>query len=330
MHPVSRVLLGVAGVLLIVTLFVPIWRIDLVAPQYPEGLMLLIYANGLGGNVEIINGLNHYIGMQELHTDNFFEFRILPYLLIALAAASVLVALIARKRSLYMLLTAFVLFGIISIADFWRWEYNYGHNLDPKAAIIVPGMAYQPPLIGYKQLLNFGAYSFPDIGGWLMVIAGLLMLGCMFWEKQWIHRIFRLRRSAPVVAVALIAACVDTGPRPIRLNLDNCAFCMMTISDERFGAQTITSKGRVLMFDDISCLIAYQKEYTQVPFAASYIADYLAPHTLISTDAAFLVRGEAVRSPMRGNIAAFSNADSAAVYVGAWQAESVMWNTLIH
>ena len=60
--------------------------------------------------------------------------------------------------------------------DFWRWEYNYGHDLNPDAAIKVPGMAYQPPLIGYKQLLNFGAYSIPDIGGWLFIAVGIIVL----------------------------------------------------------------------------------------------------------------------------------------------------------
>jgi hypothetical protein len=52
--------------------------------------------------------------------------------------------------------------------DFWLWEYDYGHNLNPNAPIIVPGMSYQPPLLGFKQLLNFGAYSYPDVGGWIM------------------------------------------------------------------------------------------------------------------------------------------------------------------
>jgi copper chaperone NosL len=28
-------------------------------------------------------------------------------------------------------------------------------------------MTYQPPLIGVKQLLNFTAVSWPDVGGWL-------------------------------------------------------------------------------------------------------------------------------------------------------------------
>ena len=38
-----------------------------------------------------------------------------------------------------------LLVAVAGLADFWRWEYNYGHELNPEAAIIVPGMSYQPP-----------------------------------------------------------------------------------------------------------------------------------------------------------------------------------------
>ncbi len=172
----SKLLLVLAALMLVGSLFVPIWKIDLDAPQYPEGLMLKIYANKLGGNVEIINGLNHYIGMKTLHTEDFIEFTLLPYLISGFALLSLLAALIAKKRFVLFSFFAFVAFGIVAMVDFWRWEYNYGHNLDPNAAIIVPGMAYQPPLIGFKQLLNFGAYSIPDIGGWLFIGSGLVLL----------------------------------------------------------------------------------------------------------------------------------------------------------
>ena len=74
---VSKILLLVAAAGLVMVLFTPMWRIDLDAPQYPEGLRLTIYANGLRGNVDIINGLNHYIGMKTLHSEDFFEFKIL-------------------------------------------------------------------------------------------------------------------------------------------------------------------------------------------------------------------------------------------------------------
>ena len=174
----TRVIAFVCGLLLIVVLFVPLWRIELDAPQYPEGLILKMYPNKLAGNVDIINGLNHYIGMKTMHTDDFIEFTILPYIIVFFALMSLLVAFVLHnsRKWLNTLLVTFILFGIVAMADFWRWEYNYGHNLNADAAIVVPGMAYQPPLIGYKQLLNFGAFSIPDIGGWLFIIVGLLLV----------------------------------------------------------------------------------------------------------------------------------------------------------
>ena len=78
-------LLIVAAILLGISIFVPLWHIDLDAPQYPEGLRLLIYPNKLAGDVEIINGLNHYIGMQTLHAENFVEFTVLPYIIVFFA-----------------------------------------------------------------------------------------------------------------------------------------------------------------------------------------------------------------------------------------------------
>ena len=171
----SKGLLVLAGLLFIGSLFVPMWRIELNAPQYPEGLMLQLHANKIGGDVDIINGLNHYIGMATLHTENFFEFMILPYIFGAFALISLILVFINNRKTVFAFLITFVLFVILAGIDFYRWNYEYGHNLDPNAAIKVPGMAYQPPLIGYKQLLNFGAYSIPDIGGWMLAGAGVLL-----------------------------------------------------------------------------------------------------------------------------------------------------------
>jgi len=179
----SRMLLILAAILLAASIFVPLWYIDLDAPQYPEGLRLLIYPNKLAGDVEIINGLNHYIGMQTLHAENFIEFTVLPYIIGSFALLALLGAPIGNKKFLYFLLVLFIIFGIVAMYDFWKWEYDYGHNLDTNAAIKVPGMAYQPPLLGFKQLLNFGAYSFPHTGGWMFIGSGVLMLLASI--KEW-------------------------------------------------------------------------------------------------------------------------------------------------
>lgn len=180
--PLHRAILIVCGLALFTVIFLPIWRIELDAPQYPEGLVMLIYSYKLGGQVEIINGLNHYIGMKTLHSNEFIEFTVLPYIIGAFALAFLIVGWLARRKAMNILFVAFLLFGIVAMVDFWMWEYDYGHNLSPDAPIKVPGMAYQPPLIGFKQLLNFGAYSIPDIGGWIFIACGLLLFYCLFSE----------------------------------------------------------------------------------------------------------------------------------------------------
>lgn len=182
---ISKITLSISAILLVIVLFVPMWGIFLEAPQYPEGLSLQIYPNKISGDVDIINGLNHYIGMKTLHTDDFFEFKVLPYIIGGFSALFLLGVFINKKKFLYFLLGLFILFGILAMYDFWKWEYDYGHNLNPAAAIKVPGMAYQPPLIGFKQLLNFGAYSYPELGGWLFITTGILLLfsGIIEWKN---------------------------------------------------------------------------------------------------------------------------------------------------
>ena len=172
----SMILLLVAAVLTAVAAFVPLWRIDLAAPQYPEGMVLLIGGmSGVSGDLYMINELNHYVGMAQIHPGDFWEFTALPIILCAFAVLFAVAAFMRSKKISLASLIAFGIFGILGFVDFYHWTYVYGHNLSPDAPIKVPGMAYQPPIIGEKQLLNFDALSQPDLGGYLLVVAGLLI-----------------------------------------------------------------------------------------------------------------------------------------------------------
>ena len=178
----SKILLITSGIGLIISIFVPLWAIYLEAPQYPEGLAMYLWASKITGEYEIISGLKHYIGMKQIHQEDFWEFKVLPYALGFFAALCFLVAFLNKKKWLYAIAILFVVFGVAFMVDFWLWEYDYGHNLDPNAAIVVPGMSYQPPLIGFKQLLNFGAYSYPNIGGGIMFGVALILAILAFIE----------------------------------------------------------------------------------------------------------------------------------------------------
>ena len=330
---VSRFVIALCAVALVAVLFFPMWQIQLTAPQYPEGLVLLIYPNKLGGNVDIINGLNHYIGMKPMHTEDFIEFKILPYIIMFFSAALLLVAIVGRKNLLFLVFVLFVCFGVVAMIDFWKWEYDYGHNLNPDAAIVVPGMAYQPPLIGFKQLLNFGAYSIPDIGGWIFVSVGIVLLFLVInilYKSRKVKLNSKIAMSSGMVLLCVSMTSCSSGPDPIQPGKDNCEYCKMTVTDIRFGAEILTVKGRVYKFDDSHCLISYLKEKKLEPSTLKeiYFTDFCKDHSLTKSGSALLLKSDQLKSPMSGNIAAFSNEDSLKSVMKELGGSVITWNEL--
>lgn len=184
MKPFTRTLIVVSCSFMLTAYFFPLWHILLDAPQYPEGLEMKIWLNGLSGNIQQINGLNHYIGMKHISVNDFKEFVILPYVFGALMLLGIAAAIAKSRKLLRAWFIGLCLFAIAGFSDFYLWEYNYGHKLNPHAAIKVEGMYYQPPLFGYKQLLNFTAGSLPDTGGVLVGIGGLLAATALFYKPR--------------------------------------------------------------------------------------------------------------------------------------------------
>jgi len=172
----SRILIGIAAIALIGLFFVPLWSVTLMAPQYPEGLGMRIWLDAITGlkpnDLDSINNLNHYIGMKRIEPDSIPELRYMPVIVGLLAAAGAAAALAGRRILVKVWLGAFLVLAIAGMVDFYRWGYDYGHDLDWENAIIkVPGMTYQPPLIGSKKLLNFTATSLPAAGTMIATLA---------------------------------------------------------------------------------------------------------------------------------------------------------------
>lgn len=329
----SRVVLVASGVLFLISILYPMWRIELSAPQYPEGLVLQLHASKIAGDVDIINGLNHYIGMKTLHTEDFIEFKIITYILIFFGCFSILAAIIAKRKFAVALLISLFVFVALAATDFYRWNYEYGHNLDPNAAIKVPGMAYQPPVIGYKQLLNFGAYSIPDVGGWLLILAGTLIFVVVLVETKILKRIFKRKAGRSTVALLMfafvISSCSNSDAQPIAINKDKCDHCQMTISKVRFSAEIITKKGRVYKFDDLFCMVNYINDKGLDLFKAFYVNDFTQDAKLIDATKAFYVESESLSSPMQGNIAAFEQESSAKDFAKKSNSTVITWESVI-
>lgn len=180
----------VGSAMLLGLFFYPLWSIQLIAPQYPEGLGMDIYINTIKGVKEFdlinIDGLNHYIGMKTIpKPDEMFEFTIFPIVIGGMAALGVLIGLLGFtgkiKPSWFLTwLIVMLIFGIVGMYDFNAWLVDYGTDLNPDASIKLldldgTPMQYNPPLIGHKKLLNFDVDSWPHTGAYIM-FGGLLLV----------------------------------------------------------------------------------------------------------------------------------------------------------
>ncbi|MCC6274938.1 MAG: hypothetical protein IT569_03705 [Leptospiraceae bacterium] len=183
----NRHLILVVVVLLAGVYFVPMWYISLAAPQYPEGLSMNIWINKVRGgtpyDLQNINLLNHYIGMAEIVESSIPELLLMPYILAYMIFGAIVTYIFPRYFMYLLGIVNFVLVATAGLYDFWRWEYNYGHNLKPDAAIVVPGMTYQPPLLFCKELLNITACSLPHIGA-ILLFAALGILIFVVWKEK--------------------------------------------------------------------------------------------------------------------------------------------------
>jgi len=189
MPRVSRILVAIAALSMALVYLLPLWQIGLEAPQYPEGLGLYIAIDKIVGqqpqDLNSINGLNHYIGMKVISPDDIPELKYMPKIVAGLIALGLLTAAVGKRRLLMGYAAVLLLVSVAGLADFYKWSYDYGHNLSPEAILKIPGMSYQPPLIGSKQLLNFHATSWPASGGWVLI--GAVTLVCVLAIQAWRH-----------------------------------------------------------------------------------------------------------------------------------------------
>lgn len=311
-------MIAVASLGMTAVFFLPVWFIFLIAPQYPEGLEMNIWLTKITGQVDIINGLNHYIGMKHISAEMFPEFGYMKYILAGFILYGAIVAIIGSRKLLLSLLVLTLLMAGAALYDFYKWGYDYGHNLDPAAAIKVPGLTYQPPVVGHKTLLNFDAYSYPDVGGWIVIIAGAIFFGVYFFE--WYKARRPAQQKIPVSNTKIAAAALliffsscSAEAEPFAYGKDVCEDCKMTIMEPRFGAEIITNKGRIFKFDDVHCVANYiQKDkIKQKDIKQTLFIDYNKENTFVDGSSAFFVTSSKLKSPMNSNSAAFATKEEA-------------------
>lgn len=173
----ARWLLVALIVPLLLSFLFPLWRISMKAPQYPQGLSMDIYSYKLvgghdGRDVNEINGLNHYIGMQTITRQELRDLDWIPFGLAAMALLALRAALLGNVRAMIDLSMIAAYISVVAFGRFLCMLWEFGHNLDPTAAVTIE--PFMPVVIGSKKIANFMTHSMPQLGS---VLLGVFMIG---------------------------------------------------------------------------------------------------------------------------------------------------------
>jgi len=192
----------VGSVLLVIAGFMPVFVTRLIAPQYPKGLELSFYGDRVEGPVREVNGLNHYIGMQEIDLSVVPEMVLWPLVVIG-SAVLLVVAVLWRGWLSRLAIIGLWLVPVIVLIDIQRWLIEFGTVLDPRAALRLEG--FVPLAIGSTQVWNFTVTSFPGLA--LITIWAVALLATLAHFAKPPEP--RPRRISAVVS--LLLALVGTG-----------------------------------------------------------------------------------------------------------------------
>jgi len=182
-YRLPNILLGVAALLLAVSMFLPYWQMSLKAPQYPAGLSIQAHVNRLTGDVSEIDGLNHYIGMRPLGEAAQLE-RAVGIFAVAALALLVLAAVFVHSAWALLLALPAVFWPFIFLGDMYYWMRLFGTNLDPAAPLSSSIKPFVPPILGSGMVGQFETVARFQIGLWLAFLAMVLILAGLYYQRR--------------------------------------------------------------------------------------------------------------------------------------------------
>lgn len=120
-----------------------------------------------------------------------------------------------------------------------------------------------------------------------------------------------MKRNLLILGVLFLLASCTADPRPIAYGQDGCHHCKMTLMDPKFGAELVTEKGKVFIFDDVNCMLQYMdsEEGKTQNYKHVLVTDYLNPGVLLDASLAFYLKSDEFKTPMASNIVAFADYD---------------------
>ena len=179
------IVLLLSALCVLTSLFFPYWEMEMEAPQYPKGLSVQVFIHGVSGDVDEVDGLNHYIGMKPLKDAGILERTLGVYALVATALAVMGAVFIHNKwAGLFILPVASLPIGFL--VDLGFWLNLFGQNLDPTAALSSSVQPFTPPILGTNVIANFVVIGSLELGFFMTCAgAGLALAGIYLHRKTY-------------------------------------------------------------------------------------------------------------------------------------------------
>ncbi|HET7289412.1 MAG TPA: cytochrome C [Thermodesulfobacteriota bacterium] len=180
---IPTIVLSAAAVLLFISIFFPYWKITLFAPQYPQGLAASMYVNRLTGDVQEIDGLNHYIGMKPLGEAALLERTLSVFIIIGIALLIAGAAYVHSPFALFLCIPA-VFYPAFFLGDLYFWMRSFGMNLDKRAPLSGAIKPFVPPLLGEGKIAQFSTTATWETGLYLSIAASVLILIGLYFHRK--------------------------------------------------------------------------------------------------------------------------------------------------
>lgn len=114
---------------------------------------------------------------------------------------------------------------------------------------------------------------------------------------------------------------------PIDYGADNCDNCMMTISDQRYGAELLTQKGKAYKFDAIECLAAFHinPANAKLEIHSLWVTEFSNPGGLIRAEEATFLKSTTLKSPMGLYLSGHATKQAAQAVQAGHEGELLNW-----
>ena len=145
------------------------------------------------------------------------------------------------------------------------------------------------------------------------------------------NKSFNIYRVVYIFLIFITLSSCGSGPEPINYGQDECEFCRMLITDNKYGAELITDKGKIYKFDSMECLVEFSLVKNTLGDTNNklLVTDFYNPGKFTNCRESSYVKNDKFRSPMGLNVTAFNSEEQAQKFISENGGEKISWIEVI-